>query len=114
MPADTVAYADALMYPFPTAPLIHNSDQKAFFDLEEKLLARYYKESGVAARPTTLDQYMAQLVPDWFFSAQNGPAPNSGALIALLEKIGPAVVLAHSQGGLSCDQRRLDVGTSLD
>jgi pimeloyl-ACP methyl ester carboxylesterase len=48
-----------------------------------------------------LDQYLAQLVPDWFFSAQNGPVPNSKALIALLEKIGPAVVLAHSQGGLS-------------
>jgi hypothetical protein len=40
-----------------------------------------------------LDQYLAQLVPDWFFSAQNGPAPNSRALIALLEKIGPAMVL---------------------
>jgi hypothetical protein len=49
----------------------------------------------------SLDQYLAQLVPDWFFSAQNGPAPNSKALIALLEKIGPSVVLAHSQGGLS-------------
>jgi pimeloyl-ACP methyl ester carboxylesterase len=48
-----------------------------------------------------LDQYLAQLVPDWFFSPQNGPAPNSSALIALLEKIGPAVVLAHSQGGLT-------------
>jgi hypothetical protein len=48
-----------------------------------------------------LDQYLAQLVPDWFFSAQNGAVPNSKALIALLEKIGPAVVLAHSQGGLS-------------
>ncbi len=40
-------------------------------------------------------------MPDWFFSEQNGPAPNSKALIALLEKIGPAVVLAHSQGGLT-------------
>ena len=48
-----------------------------------------------------LDQYLAQLVPDWFFSPQNGPMPNSRALIALLEKIGPSVVLAHSQGGLS-------------
>ena len=48
-----------------------------------------------------LDQYLAQLVPDWFFSDQNGPGPNSKALIALLEKIGPLVVLAHSQGGLT-------------
>jgi hypothetical protein len=48
-----------------------------------------------------LEQYLSQLVPDYFFSAQNGPAPNEHALIALLEKIGPSVVLAHSQGGLS-------------
>ena len=46
-----------------------------------------------------LDQYLSQLVPDYFFSTQNGPAPNMHALIALLEKIGPSVVLAHSQGG---------------
>jgi hypothetical protein len=48
-----------------------------------------------------LDQYLAQLVPDFFFSAQNGPPPNVAALTALLEEIGPAVVLAHSQGGLT-------------
>ena len=48
-----------------------------------------------------LDQYMAQLVPDFFFSEQNGPPPNVKALTALLEEIGPAVVLAHSQGGLT-------------
>lgn len=48
-----------------------------------------------------LDQYLSQAVPDFFFSAQNGPAPNVRALTALLEKIGPSVVLAHSQGGLS-------------
>ena len=48
-----------------------------------------------------LEQYLSQLVPDYFFSTQNGPAPNQHALIALLEKIGPSVVLAHSQGGLS-------------
>ena len=48
-----------------------------------------------------MNQYLAQLVPDWFFSVYNGPAPNVAALTALLEKIGPSVVLAHSQGGLS-------------
>jgi hypothetical protein len=48
-----------------------------------------------------LDQYLSQLVPDYFFSTQNGFAPNKHALIALLEKIGPSVVLAHSQGGSS-------------
>ena len=46
-----VAFADALMYPLPTDPLVQNSDQKAFFALEAKLLARYYAESGVAAKP---------------------------------------------------------------
>jgi hypothetical protein len=49
----------------------------------------------------SLDQYLSQMVPDFFFSAQNGPPPNVRALTALLEKIGPSVVLAHSQGGLS-------------
>jgi len=48
-----------------------------------------------------LDQYLSQLVPDYFFSTQNGFGPNKHALIALLEKIGPSVVLAHSQGGSS-------------
>jgi hypothetical protein len=57
-----VAYADALMYPFPTAPLVHNSDQKTFFDLEEKLLKRYYKESGVTSRPSTLAGYLTRVV----------------------------------------------------
>src|SRR5207244_82362 len=57
-----VAYADALMYPFPAAPLIHNSDQMAFFALEEKLLTRYYKESVVTRRPATLDDYVARVV----------------------------------------------------
>lgn len=48
-----------------------------------------------------LDQYTAQLVPDFFFSEQNGPPPNVKTLTALLEETGPAVVLAHSQGGLT-------------
>ncbi|HXP86148.1 MAG TPA: amidohydrolase family protein [Bryobacteraceae bacterium] len=56
------AYADALMYPFDAAPVIHNSDQKAFFALEEKLLQRYYYESGIAARPATLDEYLERVV----------------------------------------------------
>jgi len=56
------AYADALMYPFDNAALIHNSDQKAFFALEEKLLARYLSESGVTARPATLDDFLKRVV----------------------------------------------------
>jgi hypothetical protein len=57
-----VAYADALMYPLPADSLIHNSDQKAFFALEEKLLQRYYKAAGVAGKPATLDEYLTKVV----------------------------------------------------
>jgi predicted TIM-barrel fold metal-dependent hydrolase len=57
-----VPFADALMYPLPTDPLIHNSDQKSFFALEDKLLKRYYAESGVAAKPATLDEYLDKVV----------------------------------------------------
>ncbi len=57
-----VAFADALMYPLPTDSLVQNPDQKAFFALEAKLLARYHAESGVAAKPATLDRYLDQVV----------------------------------------------------
>lgn len=54
------AYADALMYPFDTAPLVHNSDQKAFFALEQNLLRRYEAETRSA--PATLDAYLDGVV----------------------------------------------------
>ena len=57
-----VPFADALMYPLPTDPLIHNSDQKAFFALEARLLQRYYAESGIAVRPATLGDYLDKVV----------------------------------------------------
>src|ERR1035438_10160630 len=57
-----VPFADALMYPLNNDALIHNSDQKAFFPLEEKLLKRYYAESGVAAKPATLNEYLEKVV----------------------------------------------------
>jgi uncharacterized protein len=57
-----VPFADALMYPLDNAPMIHNSDQKAFFVLEEKLLKRYYAENGVAAKPATLGEYLDKVV----------------------------------------------------
>jgi uncharacterized protein len=57
-----VAYADALMYPFATNVLEINPDRKEFFPLEAKLLDRYYKESGVTARPASLDEYLARVV----------------------------------------------------
>jgi uncharacterized protein len=57
-----VPYADALMYPLVNDSMIHNSDRKAFFALEEKLLKRYYSESGVSSRPATLDEYLGKVV----------------------------------------------------
>ena len=57
-----VAYADALMYPLDNRALITNPDRKSFFALEEQLLARYYRESGVTARPASLDDYLEKVV----------------------------------------------------
>jgi hypothetical protein len=57
-----VPFADALMYPLNNESLIHNSDQKAFFPLEERLLKRYYAESGVAGKPATLSEYLEKVV----------------------------------------------------
>jgi predicted TIM-barrel fold metal-dependent hydrolase len=57
-----VPFADALMYPMPNDSMAGNSDRKAFFALEEKLLRRYYAESGVANRPASLDEYLNRVV----------------------------------------------------
>ncbi len=57
-----VPFADALMYPLPNEVLIHDSDHKAFFADEERLLQRYYSESGVASRPARLDDYLTKVV----------------------------------------------------
>jgi predicted TIM-barrel fold metal-dependent hydrolase len=57
-----VPFDDALMYPLENDSLIHNSDQKAFFALEEKLLRRYYSECGLSARPASLDEYLNKVV----------------------------------------------------
>jgi len=65
LPADRfkwAAYVDALMYPLDNTALAVNSDRKAFFTLEEKLLARYYRESGVASKPRSLDEYLHKVV----------------------------------------------------
>jgi len=55
-------YVDALMYPFPTAALALNSDRKAFFSLEDKLLVEYLKQAGMASPPATLDPYLSKVV----------------------------------------------------
>ncbi|HTE45721.1 MAG TPA: amidohydrolase family protein [Gemmatimonadaceae bacterium] len=57
-----VPFADALMYPLDNTPLIHTPDQKAFYPLEEKLLKRYYAESGVTGKPATLADYLDKVV----------------------------------------------------
>jgi uncharacterized protein len=57
-----VPFADALMYPLDNAPLVHHPDHKAFFPLEEKLLTRYYAESGVTGKPATLGEYLDTVV----------------------------------------------------
>jgi uncharacterized protein len=57
-----VPFADALMYPLPTDSLIHNSDQKAFFADEDRLLKRYYSVLGIASKPARLDDYLDKVV----------------------------------------------------
>ncbi len=63
-----VPYADALMYPLPNQSLHSNSsmlsnpDRQVFFALEEKLLRRYFAESGIGAPPSTLDEYLTKVV----------------------------------------------------
>jgi predicted TIM-barrel fold metal-dependent hydrolase len=50
------------MYPLSNDALVRNSDQQVFFDDEERLLKRYYADSGIASRPATLDDYLAKVV----------------------------------------------------
>jgi predicted TIM-barrel fold metal-dependent hydrolase len=58
-----VPYADALLFPLDnSAPASVNSDRTAFFALEDVLRQRYFKESGVDARPATLSEYLSKVV----------------------------------------------------
>jgi predicted TIM-barrel fold metal-dependent hydrolase len=58
-----VPFADALMFPLNNSKLAEkNSDRKAFFAYEEILLRRYLKDSGLAALPPSLSEYLARLV----------------------------------------------------
>src|ERR1700704_1664783 len=47
-----------------------------------------------------LDQYLAQLVPNTETTLAGGGANTVSALAALLDRIGPAVVMVHSQSGV--------------
>jgi uncharacterized protein len=55
-------YVDAFMYPLDNTSMMKDPDKKEFFPLEEKLLKRYYAESGVASKPATLDDYLSRVV----------------------------------------------------
>ena len=58
-----VPYADALLFPLDNSGLAAETpDKKLFFPLEEKVRARDLHESGVAALPATLDEYLGQVV----------------------------------------------------
>ena len=46
-----------------------------------------------------LDQYLSQLVPNSESTLKGGGANTVNALAALLDKIGPAVIVVHSQSG---------------
>ncbi len=47
-----------------------------------------------------MDQYLAQLVPNAETTLEGGGRNTVSALIALLDKIGPAVIMVHSQSGV--------------
>lgn len=58
-----VSYVDALLFPLDNSGLAAaNSDRKAFFALEDRLLKRYYQECGIVTRPATLHEYVSKVV----------------------------------------------------
>jgi hypothetical protein len=57
-----VPYDDALMYPLDNSLLAENPDRKFFFSREDKLLRRYLNDLGLGASPSTLDEYLKQVV----------------------------------------------------
>jgi predicted TIM-barrel fold metal-dependent hydrolase len=58
-----VPFEDALMYPLNNSNLAaKNSDRKAFFADEDRLLQRYLKECGYSAPPGSFDDYLKKVV----------------------------------------------------
>jgi hypothetical protein len=58
-----VPYDDALLFPLDNSALARvNGDRAAFFPLEDKLRARYWREAGMSALPPTLNEYLSQVV----------------------------------------------------
>jgi uncharacterized protein len=58
-----VPFEDALMYPLKNSGLAaKNSDRKAFFEDEDRLLQRYLKECGYSEPPPSFDDYLKKVV----------------------------------------------------
>ena len=58
-----VPYADALLYPLDTSVLAAQTpDKKLFFPLEDRLRARYLGALALKTVPSTLQEYLAQVV----------------------------------------------------
>jgi predicted TIM-barrel fold metal-dependent hydrolase len=58
-----VPFEDALMYPLNNSSLAaKNSDRKAFFADEDRLVQRYLKDSGYSALPASFDDYLKKVV----------------------------------------------------
>ena len=58
-----VPYDDALLFPLNNAGLAKGTPDRAqFFTLEDKLRARYLRESGLESMPKTLNEYLRRVV----------------------------------------------------
>ena len=58
-----VSYVDALLFPLNNSRLAaENSDRKAFFGYEDKLLSEYLRQSNISRQPPTLDDYLVKVV----------------------------------------------------
>jgi hypothetical protein len=58
-----VPYMDCLLFPLNNNHLaMKTPDRRAFFPLEDTLLARYLRESGLSAPPATLQEYLSKVV----------------------------------------------------
>jgi uncharacterized protein len=69
-----VPYADALLFPLDnTAQKAENPDRKILYEAEEQHLRNYMSALGVSRPPSTLDQYLTQVVgPTLESQKQNG------------------------------------------
>jgi predicted TIM-barrel fold metal-dependent hydrolase len=57
-----VPFEDALLFPLDNRALATNPDRKAFFEDEDRLLARYLKECGYRKPPGSLGEYLEKIV----------------------------------------------------